>query len=260
MNSIIFVFTISALALTSPSFATENQKPVETVAMPDPDTGDFDGDISEAEAKMREAMRRMRQDKFSANLFKTIDNGDVKQAEELLAKQVHAAPEYKSDGSYIAAKSKIAYAKGDYKTAFAEADKLIGLIEKDFAPKKPYAINFKDPNVRDGVWYSYILRYQAAAKLLRYEDSLADLNRALRLEATPELLRAKTGALIAMKKYGEAAEAANKAYALDKNVFVSSPYRDHYCWLFSENGYDVKACSYFAAKAKERAEAEKRAP
>lgn len=251
---------LAAAVLFAPQvIKAEDKKPVETVAIQDQDTGDFEGDISEAAGKMRETLLMTRRDKFFLKLDKIIDNGDMKKAEELLEKQLQNVPAYKGVGAYIVAKSKIAYAKGDYQTAYAEADKFIGEMEKVFAPQKPYEAVLKDKNDRDTVCYAYILRYQALAQMRRYEEALADLDRAQRQVESPELLSAKTATLIALKRYAEAAAAAEKAYALDKNIFASNPYRDNFCWLFSEHGYNVKSCAYFAALAKEQEEKEKTA-
>lgn len=253
----LFVLLTAGFMLAPAILGAEEKTHEINVAIPDPDTGHFDEDISEAGAKMQEILRQMRRNKFFGNLYETINNGDIKKAQELLDKQILEFPAYKNDENYRVAKSKIAYAKGDYQAAYLEAGKFIADIEKAFAPRKPYEIDFKDKDSRDGVQYAYILRYQAAGQLLHYEEALADLNRALQLVATPELLRAKTGTLLALNKYAEAAETAEKAYSMDANVFVSSPYRNHYCWLFSEHGYNVKSCAYFAALAKEKAAAEK---
>lgn len=255
----MFIILAAAVLFAPQAIKAEDKKPVETVAIQAPDTGDFEGDISEAAGKVMETLRMMRRDKFFWKLDKIIDNGDIKKAEELLEKQVRDVPVYKDVGAYIVAKSKIAYAKGDYQTAYAEADKFIGEIEKVFAPQKPYEAVIKDKDDRDTVRYAYILRYQASGQMLHYEDALADLNRAMQLGTTAELLRSKTGNLLALNKYAEAAEAAENAYSMDENIFVSSPYRNHYCWLFSEHGYNVKSCAHFAALAKEKAAAKKSA-
>lgn len=223
------------------------------------DTGDFEKDVSEAGAKMKETLRMTRRNKFFGNLYETINNGDVKKAEKLLDKQIREVPEYKKDENYRVAKSKIAYVKGDYQTAYTEADRFIADLEKHFAPRKPYEVDFKDKGSRDGVQYAYVLRYEAVVKLLRYEDALSDLDRALRIEVTPGLLHAKMGTLFVMNRYAEAANVSDKAYDMDKTIFVSSPYRNHYCWVFSEHGVKAKDCSYFAALARERAANEKAA-
>lgn len=251
-KNIFFLFA-AGFVIAPVISGAEGKKPQESIVVLDSDPGNFEKDSSDAAVKMKEALRMMRRNKFFGNLYETINKGNFKKAEELLNKKVQDSPEYIKDENYRVAKSKISYAKGDYQSAYAEADKFISDIEKAFAPKKPYEINFKDKDVRAGVQYAYILRYQAAGQLLHYDEALIDLDHALLLKTTPELLRAKTGALLALKKYPEAAEAAEKAYGMDKNVFVSSPYRDHYCWLFSEQGYNVKSCGYFAALATEKA-------
>ena len=255
---ICFLFAAGVLLTLVIAVAEENKHP-ENVAIADPDPGNFEKDVSDATAKMKETLRVMRRNKFFGNLYNTINKGDIKTAEQLLGEHIRKFPEYKKDENYLVAKSKIAYAKGDYQTAYAEADKFIADIEKAFAPRKPYEVDFKDSGSRDGVEYAYILRYQATAGMRRYAEALADLNCALRIETTPELLRAKTGTLLALHKYAEAADASDKASGMDKTIFVSSPYRNHYCWLFSEHGYKVKDCAYFAALARERAAAEKTA-
>lgn len=248
---------ITAGFLAAPAFAdTAEKKLQDNTAIAEPGRGNFEEDVSDAAARMQETLDMMRKDKFFLKLDKIIDNGEIKNAEELLGKQVKDIPAYKDTGAYIVAKSKIAYAKGDYQTAYAEADKFIGELEKFFAPQKPYEAVLKDKNDRDTVCYAYILRYQAVVKLLRYEDALSDLDRALRIEATPGLLHAKMGTLFVMNRYAEAANVSDKAYDMDKTIFVSSPYRNHYCWVFSEQGVKAKDCSYFAALARERAEKE----
>lgn len=253
-------FLFSAWILAAPAFAgaTEEKAPPPVVTAAS-ERGNFEGDISEAAEKIQESMRMMRRDKFFWKLDKVIEAGDTKKAEELLEKQVKDVPTYKDVGAFIVAKSKIAYMKGDFTTAYDEADKFIAGLEKIFAPQKPYEAILKDKKDRDTVCYAYILRYQALVKMRRYEEALADLDRAQQQVESPELLSAKTTTLIALKKYPEAAAAAEKAYALNKNIFASNPYRDNFCWLFSEHGHNVKACAYFAALAKERAEKEKTA-
>lgn len=256
-NRTTLIILAVVLLSTPQAIKAEDKKPIEIVAIQDYDTGDFEGDVSEATANMREALRLTRRNKFFGNLYETINNGDAKKAEKLLDKQIREVPEYKKDANYRVAKSKIAYAKGDYQTAYTEADRFIAELEKHFAPRKPYEVDFKDKGSRDGVQYAYILRYEAVVKLLRYEDALSDLDRALRIEATPGLLHAKMGTLFVMNRYAEAANISDKAYDMDKTIFMSSPYRNHYCWVFSEHGYKVKDCSYFAALAQERADKEK---
>lgn len=243
----------SGLILVPAITSAGEPRPPEKAAMLDADRGDFEKDVAEASAKMKEALRRMPRNKFFGDLYKTIAAGDIKTAEKLLAEQVRKHPEYKKDENYRAAKSKIAYSKGDFNTAYSEADKFVREIETAFAPKKPWEMDYQDKHIRDSVQYAYILRYQASAGMPHYEDALADLDHALKLETTPELLRAKTGVLLALGKYAEAAIAADSAYGMNNSVFEHSPYRDHYCWLFSEHAYTVKYCGYFAAMAKERA-------
>lgn len=250
-KALLFIFAAVVFAISSAASA-EDRKLQEDRNTP----RSFDDDASDAAAKMRESLRLMRQSKFFSRLYGIIDKGDVKSAEGLLKKRLREVPSDKNSAAYLVAKSRISYAKRDYPTAYAEADRFISELEKSFKPEKPYEVDFEDKNARDSVRYAYILRYQAAAALMRYEDALEDLNSAQRLETNSELLRAKTGALLALGRYTEAAAAADGAYELNKDAFKNSPYRDHYCWLFSEHGCNnVKYCGYFAALAKERAAA-----
>ncbi len=160
----------------------------------------------------------------------------------MLDEQVQKNPAYKSDENYLAATSKISYAKGDYQTAYVIADKLIKEIEKAFAPDKPFEIKYKDNHIRDSVQYAYIIRYQASAGMRHYADALSDLDHALKLSVSPELLRSKTGVLLYLGKYKEAAAVSDEAYGLNQNIFVSSHYRSYYCGLFKEHNYAVKDC------------------
>lgn len=241
--------------MSAPAFADTVKKGLpDTIEIAEPDRGNFEEDASDAAARMMETLRMMRRNKFFKELDKLIDSGDAKKAEELLEKKVRDAPEQKDDEACIVAKSKIAYAKGDYQSAYTEADRFIKDIEKAFAPQRPYEIAFKDKNQRDSVCYAYILRFQALSRMLRHEEALADLNRAQQLVESPELLRAKTSTLLWLGKYAEAAATADKAYAMDKNILVSSPYREHYCRLFSGQGYNPKACANSTTLTKEKTE------
>lgn len=251
-NTTPFLLLVSSLFVIAAPTLAEGPQPPEDKTL----ARTFDDDASDAEAKMQESLRVMRQSKFFGRLYGMIEKGDIRKAESLLKKRLQEVPSDKNTAAYLVAKSRISYANKNYPAAYSEADKFISKLEKSFSPKKPYEVDFKDKNARDSVRYAYILRYQAAAAMMRYEDALADLDSAQRLEVNPELLRAKTGILLALGRYPEAAAAADSAYDLNKTVFDNSPYKDHYCWLFSEHGYSgVKYCDYFAALAKERAAA-----
>jgi|GEM_PF-1880724 len=224
--------------------------PGNTASIAGPDRGNFEGDVSDAAASMLESLTRTRRDKFFIRLARLIKKGDTKTAEELLENRGKDVPDQKNDEAYAIAKSQLAYAKGDYPSAYAEADDLMARIEKAFAPQKPYEVDFKNKNERDTVHHVYILRFQALSKSQRHEEALADLNRAQRLVESPELFRAKASTLLWLKRYAEAAAAADKAYAMDKNIFMSSQHTEIYCQNFKSQGYKVKACENLSPAAK----------
>ena len=243
-NHITIVLLISSCFLVTPiTVPASGNGPGNAAAIVEPDRGNFERDVVDAAARMREALRMPHRDKFFTELYKVIDSGDIGKAEELLKKRDKDVPDQKNDEAYAIAKSKIAYAKGDYPTAFAEADGLIAEIEKAFAPQKPYEVAYKNKNERDTVFDVYILRFQALSQMRRNEEALTDLNSAQRLVESPELFRAKTSILLWLGKYAEAAASADKAYAMDKSIFVTSPHREQYCQLFSSQGYNVKTCA-----------------
>jgi len=237
--------------LIAPTGMSASDKgPEDIAAIAEPDRGNFEGDVSEAAADMLESLSEMRRYKFFSGLNKLIEKGDIKKAEKILKKRDKDVPGQKSDEAYVMAKSKIAYAKGDYKSAYAEADGLIAEVEKAFAPQKPYEIDFKNKNQRDTVAQIYTLRYQALSGMHRHEEALADLNRVEQLVESPELFRAKTSVFLWLGKYAEAAEAAEKAYAMDKDIFVNSQHRERYCQILSGQGYNVKPCAFLSAATK----------
>lgn len=253
-NYITMFLALSVSFFIAPMMAPASEKsPGNTSAIVEMDTGNSGRDVPDEAAGKREARRLMRRNKFYLKLYKLIDSGKTKKAEKLLEKYVRDVPERKDDEAYLVAKSKIAYAKGDYQSAYAEADKFIADIEKAFAPQKPYEVSFKNKNEKDSTFRAYILRFQALSGMQRHEEALADLERAQQLTESPELLRAKTSTLLWLGKYAEAAAAADKAYAIDKNIFASSPYRESYCRHFSARGYIVKACADSAAATKGKA-------
>lgn len=243
-NIALFFFVFGILEATPVVVNSAGVKHLEPTAITEPGKGNFEKDAADASTTIRQNLRAMRENKFFGDLFRMIDGGAVKSAESLLEKRSQENPDIKDDAAYIVAKSKIDYMKKDYPAAYAEADKFIVKLEAGFAPRKPYEIAFKDKNERGSVQYAYILRYQASAAMQHYEDSLADLDHALKMEPNPGLLRAKTGTLIALKRFAEAASAADMAFELDPTIFVSSPYRGHYCRLFVEHDLNVKPCTY----------------
>lgn len=242
-NYVTIVLLISSCFLFTPTPApASGNGPGNAAAIAEPDRGNFERDVADAAARMREALRIPHRDRFFTKLYKVIDSGDIGKAEELLKNRDKDAPDQNNDEAYAIAKSKIAYAKGDYPTALAEADRLIAEIEKAFAPQKPYEVAYKNKNERDTVFDVYILRFQALSQMRRNEEALADLNRAQQLLESAELFRAKTSILLWLGKYAEAAVSADKAYAMDKSIFVTSPHKEQYCQIFSSQGYKVKAC------------------
>jgi len=253
-NYAIGFFAVSACLLTPPAIVVASDKSLsDSAAIAEPAAGNSEGDVRDAAGEKREARRLMRRNKFYLKLYKLIDSGKTKKAEKLLEKYVRDVPERKDDEAYLVAKSKIAYAKGDYQSAYAEADKFIADIEKAFAPQKPYEVSFKNKNEKDSTFRAYVLRFQALSGMQRHEEALADLERAQQLTESPELLRAKTSTLLWLGKYAEAAAAADKAYAMDKNIFVSSPQGERYCQFFSKQGYAIKACADSAVATKGKA-------
>ncbi|MEI7482642.1 MAG: hypothetical protein WCK75_09880 [Elusimicrobiota bacterium] len=208
----------------------------------DDDGADFDKQIADTSEKVKEAMRLLRYSKFYKDLYASIDNGQIKEAEQLLSEELKRSPDAERQASYLAAKSKIAFGKGDYASAYAEADKIVIGMEKFFAPKKPYEIKFKTPNTRDGVHGAYILRYQASAYQHHYAEALADIEHALQIQSSADGLIAKMGALMGLNRYAEAARACEKSCKIDKSFFLSSPNKAYYLQVFSEHGYSLKAC------------------
>ncbi len=249
-NYAVMFLVLSVPYFIAPTTAFASEKsPGNAGAITEPAAGNSGGNVRDAAGEKREARRLMRRNKFYLKLYKLIDSGKTKKAEKLLEKYVRDVPERKNDEAYLVAKSKLAYAKGDYQSAYAEADKYIADIEKAFAPQKPYEVSFKNKNEKDSTFRAYILRFQALSGMQRHEEALADLERAQQLTESPELLRAKTSTLLWLGKYAEAAAAADKAYGMDKNIFVSSSHRERYCQLFSGQGYSIKACADPAAAA-----------
>jgi len=232
------IFLIAPAAVSAADNGSGN-----TVAIAEPSRGNFEGDVADAAASMLEELSMIRRNKFFIGLNRLIEKGDIKKAEEILGKRDKDVPGQKSDEAYAIAKSKIAYAKGDYPAAYAEADGLLAAVEKAFAPQKPYEVAYKNKNERDSVAQVYILRYQALAGMHRHEEALADLNHTQRLVESPELFRAKTGILLWLGKYAEAAAAADRAYAMDKNIFAAMPDKERYCQILNGQGYKVKACA-----------------
>ncbi|MEI7527418.1 MAG: hypothetical protein WCK76_00630 [Elusimicrobiota bacterium] len=242
MKNYITILFLAGLLFTPCLGGAEGDKLWKTVPVLDADPGNFEKDVTDAGEKMNETWRTIHRNKFFGNVYSTIRAGDIKKAEQLLDEQIREIPEYKKDASYRASKSKIAYAKGDYKAAYAEADKIITDIEKAFAPKKLSEITFSDEE-KEGIHDSYILRYQAVIQMKRYKEALADLDQALLMKTTADGLRAKTGTLIALNRISEAADVCEKAYTTDKTILSVSPNKNYYCWVFSEHGNKVKACT-----------------
>ncbi len=258
-NIVLFFFIFGILGASPVVVNSSGAKHLEPTEITEPGKGNFEKDTADASATIRQNLRTMRNNKFFTDLFQMIDGGNVKSAEGILQKRSLETPAIKDDAAYIVAKSKIDYVKKDYSTAYAEADKFVTKLEVAFAPRKPYEIAFKDRNELRSVQYAYILRYQASAAMQHYEESLADLDCALKMETNSGLLRAKTGALIALNRFPEAAAAADMAYSLDPQIFVSSPYRNHYCTLFREHELSVKSCKYFDGTKKQKTDGEKNA-
>ncbi len=240
------LFFLAGLLFSPCLGRAEGNKLWETVPVLDTDPGNFEKDVADAGEKMNETWRTTHRNKFFGNVYSSIRTGDIKKAEQLLDEQIREFPEYKTDASYRASKSKIAYAKGDYKAAYAEADKIVTDIENAFAPKKLFEIDFTDEE-KEGIHDSYILRYQAVVQLKRYKEALADLDQALLMKTTADGLRAKTGTLIALNRFAEAADVCEKAYITDKTILSVSPNKYYYCWAFAEHGNKVKACTDIAA-------------
>jgi tetratricopeptide (TPR) repeat protein len=214
-----------------------------TAAITGPDRGDFEGDVSAAAADMLDKLAMMRRNKFFKELGRLIKKGDLIKAEELLEKRDKDVPGQKRDEAYAMAKSKIAYAKGDYQSAYAAIDGLMAEIEKHFGTRKPYELDFKNKNQRDSLASVYVLRFEALSGMGRHEEALADLNSAERLGESPELSLSKASTLLWLGRYGEAAAAADKSYALNKDTFAASPYRKSFCDNFRSQGYQTKACA-----------------
>lgn len=250
-NTIILSILISLLFAIAPAFASASDNaPGNSAAIVEPDRGNFEGDVSDAAAEMLEKLAMMRRNKFFKELGRLIKKGDLAKAEELLEKRDKDVPEQKRDEAYAMAKSKIAYAKGDYRSAYAAIDGLMAEIEKYFAPRKPYELEFKNKNQRDSLSSVYILRFQALSRMGRHEEALADLNSAERLGESPELFLSKASTLLWLGRYGEAAAAADKSYALNKDTFAASPYRKSFCDTFRSQGFQTKACAGPASAAR----------
>jgi tetratricopeptide (TPR) repeat protein len=231
--------------LTAPTVASASDSaPGNPAAIVEPDRGDFEGDVSDAGADILENLAQMRRNRFFGKLNRLIKKGDLKKAEELLEKRGKDVPEQKKDEAYSMAKSKIAYAKGDYRSAYAAIDGLMARIEKHFMPRKPYEVDFKNKEQRDTLSSVYILRFQALSRMGQHEQALADLDSAERLGSkSPELFLSKASTLLWLGRYGEAAAAADKSYALNKDTFATSPYRRTFCDTFRSQGIQAKACA-----------------
>jgi tetratricopeptide (TPR) repeat protein len=244
-NTTMRLILISLFFSAAPAGAAAGSSAtVDTAAITEPDRGNFDGEVSDAAADMLEGLAQMRRNKFFKELNRLIKKGDLKKAEDLLKKREKAVPDQKNDEAYSMAKSKIAYAKGDYQSAYAAIDGLMARIEKHFAPRKPYEMDFKNKEQRDTLSSVYILRFQALSRMGRHEQALADLSSAQQLGSeSPELFLSKASTLLWLGRYGEAAEAADKSYALNKDTFAASPYRRTFCDTFSSKGYQTKACA-----------------
>ena len=191
---------------------------------------------------------KQKRDLLFFKIFDALYANDLKKTWELLDKTAKEHPEYINDPSYMSAKSMAAYKAKDYKTAYYEADKVVKLAEKMFAPKKPYEMAAVNEHYRNDMYTMYLNRYQALMSMGNFKAALNDINNALKAYCTPGALVAKASILMKLNRIKESAFVLNEAY--DKNKYIlkdKENYKRKLCGEFYANGEkNVDICSdYF---------------
>jgi tetratricopeptide (TPR) repeat protein len=208
------------------------------------DLSDFQGDTANTAAQIKKLMRDFHLSSFGMNISRALDGGDAAGAEKLLSSRAEQNPETKDNVAYQMYESRIAFLRGDYAAAYRLADAAIARVSRCFLPGKPRKLG--DAKTDAYVSSLFIYRYQAAAWLKNYPQALADLDSAMAIRPSTELMRARTFTLINLKEYEKASSAADELYAADPGALAKSKLAPVYCARLQQNGFTPRACAQLA--------------
>lgn len=192
---------------------------------------------------------------FKKQLFPELRKGNYVYAQQMLSSELEKHPEYAKEPLYYTAHGLISFNNGDYDMAYAEASRVINIMEQRFAPKKPYQIKFETEPARNSVAAHYLYRYQALMKLGRYSEALLDVENSLKISEKPRVFFIKACLHLLLNNYEEAAASMNKAYQLDNNFMsdINSDAAMNCCTILHEHGYKkVSACAEIFAQIEEK--------
>lgn len=202
------------------------------------ETGDFEGDIEEASARIRRLMSNDRVSGQAVRMAEHIAARDTASAQKVLDRLRGEHPELKDDCALRMGQSLIYFWQGDYGKAYEQIDAVVRQIERVFpGGVKP---GNTDASETENIAEAYFTRSSIARQLGFPSKAVSDIDKAFVLSPRPHMPLNKCRALMLMGKYEEAAAALDTAYRMDPAVTRSGD-RERICGEFSKR--DIKSAS-----------------
>ncbi len=242
----LFVFILCRHAGTS--MAQEPAKSSEPSS--DESVSDtFDSDAAQAENRLVDEMKKLRLSRrellLENNALRAMLDGDYASARKSYDAAI-GLPGSEHSPDLYADRGSANFMAGDFKGAYNDSNKSLQILE--YMQNQRLAIIENTPNknldrnaYKTLIANAYFGRGSASNELGHYDDALADFNKALALAPQARILRKKSQALIALKRYQEAADAYSEAVKQDPKI--KQP-RDAkiICAVLQQGGQHISAC------------------
>ena len=218
--------------------------PAQSQSLPaDKNLAYFEDDVRATSEQIKEEIRKFHMGAMFDRIMDLVSRRDAIDAQKTLDAVVKDSPELKQNAVVDLFQGEIYFWKGDYKNAYASADKIVRRIEDDYGPRGPQK---KDNNDSENAFLSdtYFNRGTAGMRLYKIKESVADFDKAFELMPRAFIPLNKCRALLAMERYQEAARAFEQAFEMNAETADSSD-KDLICKHIGGHGFKIAACESY---------------
>src|SRR3989339_606431 len=99
--------------------------------------GNFEEDVAEASAKIKEEMRAFHANAMTFRIMDALQQHDPAMAQKTLKEMLDKSPELKGNSMVKLSQGEIYFWQGDFRMAYTENQEVIDRIEKPNAPRGP---------------------------------------------------------------------------------------------------------------------------
>lgn len=229
---------LTCILAVMPVFAdAQTRAPQAASAIDEPGLHRFEEDVAEASASIRDELRRRRIRNMTRQVFQAARRQDAVSAQKALDQLLKEVPSLKEKPGTWLAQGEIHFRRGNFDGAFQEADRSI----REMVLRCGGNSQVSDSPEKGFISDAYFNRGAALMHLGRLDEAIADMDAAYALLPRPHIQLNKCRALIARKKYEEAAKAYELTAFLDAKTAECSD-KKRICAALSQNGQSAKAC------------------